>query len=831
MPKQLFTNNASAVLTAAISASSTTIEITNVSSFPALENQNFFLLTIFGNDSNGKESEWEIVKCVAKSINSVTVERGAEGTVAKAWPLNTKAELRLSAGFANQSSDHFSNVANPHSVTKAQVGLSNVENTADAAKPVSTAQASAITTAVSTAASDATTKANAAKDAAIAASTPLAHVGAAGSAHAVVTTAVAGFMSGADKTKLDGIAAGATIYAHPANHPASIITQDASNRFVTDAEKTAWNGAGADATSKANAAQAAAIAASTPIAHVGTGNDAHAVVTTTVAGFMSPADKTKLDGLQGGEGLGAFAPISHLGATGSEAHGLASPTQDGFMSMADKVKLNGLPNGNSAIAIASKSVFGGVIVGDGLYVDTTGRISVSYDNVTPRNQVAVINDIGTPGQQGFGVGICPALPAGYTAMIGTNDITHDNYGNYTAGESAVVYVPAFYYKVGNGTNGFAVNRVDVKPIHYFENLSVANSNGYASPFCFYRLASGALLLRGIFVDKYLCSKSETISGHYVSVKNKKWTELNLSWAVTDLLRRINGANAYVTLLSWNQQTALMILVMAHGQASTNTVHCGWYGATNNIPKNPVWASTAVSGEVNYLSDNFSAALTGSGDIFNKTTHNGQNSGIADLLNMGVGVHTGHFVGSMPVEYRNFTSSAATPANSTNQYDFYANPWDYNTIVPPNINTESGSAVPSVLNTAFTSVARYMKNDNSVYFSSNTAVSSISASSFFFNHGYLENTGLTTTDTTNSIYGKTTFSARLSLPTLLLVRPSGSSTPYAAAGSFAAVVRPNNSGLFGKAYYGITYGTSTSPGYTFPGNMSTVHCLRAALRVN
>ena len=126
-------------------------------------------------------------------------------------------------------------------VTLADMGLGNVNNTSDAAKPVSTAQSAAITGAQTVAASDATTKANNAQANAIAASAPVAHVGSTGTAHGVATTAVSGFMSSSDKTKLDGIAAGATAYVHPSNHPASVITQDVNNRFVTDAEKTAWN--------------------------------------------------------------------------------------------------------------------------------------------------------------------------------------------------------------------------------------------------------------------------------------------------------------------------------------------------------------------------------------------------------------------------------------------------------------------------------------------------------------------------------------------------------------------------------------------------------------
>lgn len=91
-------------------------------------------------------------------------------------------------------------------ITAGMVGLGSVNNTADSAKPVSTAQAVADTVVQSAAATDATTKANAAQAAAIAASTPVAHVGSSGASHGVVTTTVAGFMTAADKVKIDAIA-------------------------------------------------------------------------------------------------------------------------------------------------------------------------------------------------------------------------------------------------------------------------------------------------------------------------------------------------------------------------------------------------------------------------------------------------------------------------------------------------------------------------------------------------------------------------------------------------------------------------------------------------
>ena len=50
-----------------------------------------------------------------------------------------EAETELDA-----AASHISNTSNPHSVTKTQLGLSNVDNTSDANKPVSTAQQTAI---------------------------------------------------------------------------------------------------------------------------------------------------------------------------------------------------------------------------------------------------------------------------------------------------------------------------------------------------------------------------------------------------------------------------------------------------------------------------------------------------------------------------------------------------------------------------------------------------------------------------------------------------------------------------------------------------------------
>lgn len=57
-------------------------------------------------------------------------------------------------------------------------------------------------------------------------------------------------------------------------------------------------------------------AAYTPLAHVGTGGTAHANATTSVAGFMSAADKTKIDGIGGARRIksGVITAASFTGA-------------------------------------------------------------------------------------------------------------------------------------------------------------------------------------------------------------------------------------------------------------------------------------------------------------------------------------------------------------------------------------------------------------------------------------------------------------------------------------------------------------------------------------
>ena len=144
---QLLKNNVSGVLSSQITAAATSMTLVDASLFPAPSGSDFYLLTLIGLNVNGNESSWEIVKVTAKSSNTLTIVRAQEGTSATAWPAATVVQLRLTAGSVTTQTDlaaHTSSTANPHNVTKTQVGLGNVDNTSDASKPVSTATQTAL---------------------------------------------------------------------------------------------------------------------------------------------------------------------------------------------------------------------------------------------------------------------------------------------------------------------------------------------------------------------------------------------------------------------------------------------------------------------------------------------------------------------------------------------------------------------------------------------------------------------------------------------------------------------------------------------------------------
>lgn len=255
---------------------------------------------------------------------------------------------------------------------------------------------------------------------------------------------------------------------------------------------------------------------------------------------------------------------------------------------------------------------------------------------------SLINHIGVPGTAGFGVGIAPALPAGFAPMAGTTDPASDNYGNYQVihDGSVMVYVPAFFYKMGTGANGVAVNAVDIKPMQAYSSVAGAAVAGYALHRAFY---NGGTVRPGVFVDKYLCSNNAGIAssiklGNPLSSNsaNNPFSALNgapsntYSGAVQAAKTR--GAQFFCSSVFIHKMLALLSL--AHGNASTSTTANAWYSSgSTNFPKG---CNNNALGDTNdpaltFVSSGYSnCSKTGSANVLAKTAHNGQNSGVVDL---------------------------------------------------------------------------------------------------------------------------------------------------------------------------------------------------------
>ncbi len=191
----------------------------------------------------------------------------------------------------------------------------------------------------------------------------------------------------------------------------------------------------------------------------------------------------------------------------------------------------------------------------------------------------------------------------------------------------------------------------------------AMANGYA---WFRADIDGGKIQAGQFVDKYMSSKNAKGAGYIASsiknglpistaaahnpiagltacVSNYYWQTINAAHARDGVDGAVNADSIFFEISRFIQ-AKLGILSRAHGDASTSTANCAWYHATYNYPKgcNNNALSDNDDGTVLYTSDGYSnCGKTGSGVLFAKTTHNGQDSGIADVnglmweVNLGV----------------------------------------------------------------------------------------------------------------------------------------------------------------------------------------------------
>lgn len=270
---------------------------------------------------------------------------------------------------------------------------------------------------------------------------------------------------------------------------------------------------------------------------------------------------------------------------------------------------------------------------------------------------AVTPGIGLAGQQGFGVGVYPgALPAGYSALSGSSDPGSDNYGNYQYSDGSIMcWIAKFYYRIGNASSPrFAVygaNAIDIADASAFTDTLAANASGYALHRAF---IDGGAEKAGFFVDKYQCSNNagvasslkngaplSTAAAHnpIASLTGNGKTVANLYGACIVAAKTRGDDFHCISRFQW---AALALLASAHGQAATAATYCAWYDATGvkNYPKgnNNNALKDVDDTTVAWESDGYpNCGKTGSagygggaGNLFAKSTHNGQNCGVADL---------------------------------------------------------------------------------------------------------------------------------------------------------------------------------------------------------
>lgn len=253
--------------------------------------------------------------------------------------------------------------------------------------------------------------------------------------YSAATQSVAGLMSAADKKKLDGVATSANAYTHPTTSGNKHIPSGGSSGQILrwSADGTAvW---GADNNTTYNAA------------------------TTSTAGLMSAADKTKLDGIA--TGANAITVDSALSSTST------NPVQNKVINTALAGKANS-SHGNHvpAVQTASNAIF--------LRNDNT------WATVTPANIGAAASSHGTHVSYGTSASALGTSSAGTATTVSRSDHVHalpaltSCTGTLTVakGGTGATTLTSGQALIGNGTNAVTTRAINT--------LSAVGNIGYGS---------------------------------------------------------------------------------------------------------------------------------------------------------------------------------------------------------------------------------------------------------------------------------------------------------------------------------------------------------------
>jgi len=662
---QKFVNNFAATVAQTFGAADTYLYINNAAPLGTLTVGEYYLLTVF-RKTGVEESGHEVVKVTAITDNMLTVERSTEGAAASLFNVGDHVECRVTAKGLTDKADsahhhdssyepknaniqaHIADTANPHGVTKAQVGLSNVDNTSDADKPVSTAQQAAL---------------NGKENTGTAAAAVAAHE-AAGDPHPQYQVDL---VSGTNIKTINGqsILGAGNIEIQGGGGVGVTLSGD-TNIYVTQSKTYTITNYNVFSSYVVQVSAGSVSISGDQITF--TAPTAAQTVTLTV-NMDSVATEFSLVV----QGAGVSAPTIISPSNGATVLGQA-PTfvssalasiglSDAFLNADHEVRTG--PNGTGALIASSYANTGsettwtmpgsllavatqyyyrklhrGVSLGAGPWSEISFTTAASFGGL-----------IGTQGGQGFGVGVCTnpsrLTALGLSEMTGTTDKTHANYGNYQHSNGGVsVYRPKFFYRIGHPSSPryatYGANAVDIVGIETFANEAAANAAGYAMSRSF---KNAGVEVDGYFRDKYLASKDGTTSCKSIANADPISLTTSASYNPSSTMTGCTGILADAVVLArargagWNADFFPMafdsaIIALAHGQASTSSTYCAWYDASGvtNFPKGCNNGSLADVNDatVTYTASYSEKPKTRANANFAKTTDNGQECGIADV---------------------------------------------------------------------------------------------------------------------------------------------------------------------------------------------------------
>ncbi len=374
-----------------------------------------------------------------------------------------------------------------------------------------------------------------------------------------------------------------------------------------------------------------------PSSHVGSTGGAHGTATTSIAGFMSATDKTKLDGVASGAEVNQNA-FTNIAVSGQTTVAADSKTDTLTLVAGTNVTITTDADGDSiTISANDSSVDFSEITGK---PTTLGGYGIT--DAAPLNHTHSITKttIGTIGAYGFGVGIAPAeltASLGLYPMPGYDDLLSDNYGNYVdATGSVMVFIPKFYYRITNDISS------------PYNGTKVEVSDEAQTGFVMHRaFVNNGAIRDGFFIDKYLCGN---VGGKFVSKRNidpvstgaahnpiASITGVTLGNRYDAIFQAVKSRGTNYAVPTMFMYQALALLSLAHAQSAT-TATAAWMdvapyapkGCNNNALKDTNDASVVylTAGNVTYPTAPLNASCSDS--VFAKITHNGQKCGVTDL---------------------------------------------------------------------------------------------------------------------------------------------------------------------------------------------------------